>query len=243
MPRGRNLWIEHCSIGPLFGLKVLEHRPMVRLLRNPASQPTHGVSSSELRPDSLRALVAEARRGDERAARTLLVALGPALLRVVRGVLGANDPDVEDVLQEAMVAVFAALPGFREECKTSHFACRIALQIALNARRRGKYRKRHTPSAAPEELDRYVVEGPSPADSMTAARRREALRGLLLELPTPQSEVLALHIVLGYSVEETAAVTGAPVNTVRSRLRAALASLRERVHATPALFDAVKGGA
>jgi DNA-directed RNA polymerase specialized sigma24 family protein len=49
------------------------------------------------------------------------------------------------------------------------------------------------------------------------------------ELPPAQSEVLALHIVLGYSVEETAAATSVPVNTVRSRLRAALAALRSRV--------------
>ena len=43
-----------------------------------------------------------------------------------------------------------------------------------------------------------------------------------------QAEVLALHTMLGHSVAETAAVTRVPVNTVRSRLRAALAALRER---------------
>jgi RNA polymerase sigma-70 factor (ECF subfamily) len=52
------------------------------------------------------------------------------------------------------------------------------------------------------------------------------LRQLLSDLPELQAEVLALHTMLGYTVEETAQVTGAPVNTVRSRLRAALAALR-----------------
>jgi RNA polymerase sigma-70 factor (ECF subfamily) len=52
---------------------------------------------------------------------------------------------------------------------------------------------------------------------------------LLDELPDSQAEALALHVVLGMSVDETAAVVGAPRNTVRSRLRHALATLRERI--------------
>jgi RNA polymerase sigma-70 factor (ECF subfamily) len=213
---------------------------MLRLLRTPkgpADAPDR--AQAQGRPDDpLRALAAAASQGDLEAQRTLLVAIGPSLLRIVRGVLGNAHPDVEDALQEAMVAVHVALGGFRGECTTLHFACRIAVQTAMNARRKAGYRSRLTPSAAPSDLVDLARDDRSPSELVEAARRREALRQLLCELPAVQAEVLALHTLLGHTVEETAAATQVPVNTVRSRLRNALASLRERVQTSPSLLDA-----
>ena len=182
-----------------------------------------------------------ARAGDAGAQRTLLIAVGPAMLKVVRGVLGSAHPDVEDTLQESMVALHFALSGFRGECTTLHFACRIAVQTAMNARRRAGYRTKHTPNSPPEELAHLARDDRSPAELVLAERRREQLRLLVAELPDPQAEVLALHSVLGYTIEETAQVTAAPIDTVRSRLRNALAKLRERLRADRALLELVKG--
>ena len=200
-----------------------------------------GVERTSEPDDPLRGLAAEAVGGDTRAQRTLMITLGPPILRVVRGVLGGASPDVEDVVQEAMVALYGALAGFRGECKTLHFASRIAVQIAMNARRRAGYRKRHTPVVPSDELAELAREELSPAELLASARRREIMSELLGELPRPQAEALALHIMLGYSVAETAAATGAPPNTVRSRLRGALAALRERVQNDSALLEAMKG--
>jgi RNA polymerase sigma-70 factor (ECF subfamily) len=193
--------------------------------------------------DSLYRLAVAAVGGDIEAERTLLVAIGPSLLRVVRGVLGSAHPDVEDTVQESMVSVHLALPRFRGESTTLHFACRVAVQTAMNARRRAGYRTRHTPSAAPAELADLALDERSPADLVAADQRREGLRQLLCELPEPQAEVLALHAVLGYTIEETAQSTGTPINTVRSRLRTALARLRERIRADGALLETIRGGA
>lgn len=190
--------------------------------------------------DPLGPLSAAAAAGDRSAQRTLLVTVGPSLLRVVRGVLGAGHPDVEDTLQEAMVSLHLALVGFRGECTTLHFGCRIAVQTALNARRRSGNRLRHTPSADPGALAELARDERSPADALEAAACREALRELLGELPTAQAEVLALHTLLGYTVEETAGTLAVPENTVRSRLRAALARLREHVQSRPALLERIE---
>ena len=152
---------------------------MLRLIKSPG-EPGSGAAESgkpAARPDDpLRALAAAAVQGDSEAQRTLLVALGPSLLRVVRGVLGGAHPEVEDTLQEAMVAVHLALAGFRFECTTLHFACRVAAQTAMNARRRAGYRSRHTPSVAPGDLVELARDERSPADLTAAARRRESLR-------------------------------------------------------------------
>jgi RNA polymerase sigma-70 factor (ECF subfamily) len=209
---------------------------MLRLLRSgrQADRPR-----SE-RVDPLQGIATAAARGDRAAQRTLLIETGSALLRTVRAVLGSKSPDLEDVFQEAMTAVHLALPGFRGECSTRHFVCRVAVQTAMNARRRGRTRARHVETTDDDELAELARDETSPAELLAAARRRAALRRLLDELPQLQAEVLALHTMLGYTVEETAQVTGAPVNTVRSRLRAALAALRQAVLADSARLEVVR---
>jgi RNA polymerase sigma factor (sigma-70 family) len=202
-----------------------------------SSEPAQRIGRAE---DPLRLLAAAAAAGDREAQRTLLVTVGPSLLRVVRGVLGGQHPDVEDTLQEAMVSLHLALVGFRGECTTLHFACRIAVQTALNARRRSGSRTRLTPSAEPADLQELARDDRSPAEAMDAAACRQALRALLGELPPAQAEVLALHTVLGYTVDETAETIAVPPNTVRSRLRAALAKLRETAHTQRALLDKIE---
>ena len=215
---------------------------MLRLLRSgrEADGPRADRTDRADRADPLRGIASAAARGDRAAQRTLLIETGSALLRTVRAVLGSGNPEFEDVFQEAMTAVHVALPGFRGECSTLHFVCRVAVQTAMNARRRGRTRARHIEATDDAELAELSRDDHSPAELLAAARRRAALRALLSELPEPQAEVLALHTMLGYTVEETAQVTGAPVNTVRSRLRAALAALRQAVHADGARLEIVR---
>jgi RNA polymerase sigma-70 factor (ECF subfamily) len=221
---------------------------MLRLVAPPVEDAQDGRSGRALgregRPgDSLYQLAMAAVSGDGDAERTLFVAIGPSLLRIVRGVLGSAHPDVEDALQESMVALHLALPRFRGESTTLHFACRVAVQTAMNARRRAGYRSRHTPPAEPADLADLALDENSPDDLVAEGQRREGLRQLLCELPEEQAEVLALHAVMGYTVEETAQSTCAPVNTVRSRLRAALSKLRARIQADSALLETIGGGA
>jgi RNA polymerase sigma-70 factor, ECF subfamily len=190
------------------------------------------------------ALYIKGANGDATAQRTLLVALGPALLRVIRAVLGSKHPDVEDALQEAMVGIHGALAGFRGESTITHFACRIALKTALKVRRYAAYRKQTTLAGKGAHIEELAIAfAPDSSEALAATERREILRELLCELPTAQAEVLGLHTMLGYSIEQTAAVTGAPVNTVRSRLRNALAALRDRVNADETLLELLRGGA
>jgi RNA polymerase sigma-70 factor (ECF subfamily) len=47
--------------------------------------------------------------------------------------------------------------------------------------------------------------------------------------------------MLSWSLEEVASATGAPVNTVRSRVRLAKEALRKRIEADPSLTDDLEG--
>lgn len=185
--------------------------------------------------DPLRHLVAASGRGDRDALRTLIVSVGPMMLRAVRGVLGATHPDVEDVMQDATFAFVRALPTFRAECSTLHFAARVATLTALAARRRARTRQVTEPNGV--DPDGEPSEEASPARLASAAARRETLRELCERLPEPQAEALVMMCVLGLTVEEIARVSEVPVNTVWSRLRHAKKGLRERVRKDPRLAD------
>jgi RNA polymerase sigma-70 factor (ECF subfamily) len=189
-------------------------------------------------PDGLASLARAAASGRQEAVRTLIVSVTPAVLKAVRGVLGSAHPDVEDAAQDAVWRFVRALDRFRYECGVLHFACRVAVHTALNVKR--SHRVRGEGRLQPLESEDHVDPGPSPAEELAAAGRREAIRELFATLPTDQAEALILHLVLGFSIEETAATCGAPPNTVRSRLRLAKQAMRLRAGASPALQEALE---
>jgi RNA polymerase sigma-70 factor (ECF subfamily) len=187
--------------------------------------------------DELSPLAYAAIAGDLNALRTLLTSVGPQILRVVRRVFGAGHPEVEDVAQECAVEFINALRRFRGESSIHHFASRVALRAAMNARRRQRAAKRSPPMA--ERVDADDAEGECIQPDEHAASRASIVlaRELCDELPQAQAEVLALHCVLGYTMHEVSSICGAPIDTVRSRLRAARAALMTRAQADPRLRE------
>jgi RNA polymerase sigma-70 factor (ECF subfamily) len=187
--------------------------------------------------DDLGPIVAAARAGSQSAIRTLVSAVGPAILKTLRRVLGAGHPELEDAAQESAFAFVTALGGFRGECSTVHFACRIAVLTAL------KRRRAEPPAAAtlPDDDHPAAAALPgtdeTPLAALVSARRRTVLRDLLRDLAAPQAEALALHLMLGHSIEEVAAAVGAPGNTVRSRIRLGKEALRARIAADGRLAE------
>ena len=202
--------------------------------------PVPREQDAEQRPgsDGLASLARAAASGRPEAVRTLIMSVTPAVLKAVRGVLGTAHPDVEDAAQESVWRFVRALDGFRYECGVLHFACRVAVHTALNVKR--KHRVRAEGRLQPLEAEDHVDPGPSPAEELAAAGRREAVRELFATLPTDQAEALILHLVLGFTIEETAAACGAPANTVKSRLRLAKHAMRMRAGANPALQEALE---
>jgi RNA polymerase sigma-70 factor (ECF subfamily) len=187
-------------------------------------------ASSPVRADEL-APLARAAADDADAAATLVGALCGGMLRIVRKVLGRGHPDVDDVTQDAVIALLTALLTFRGECSVEHFANRVALLTALAARRRARARAR-TVEPETEAFDEIAAEAgdhASPLATTVAARRRLLVRQLLDELPDVIAEALASHFILGYTVDEIAAASSVPANTVWSRLRLGKQALRRKL--------------
>jgi len=137
-------------------------------------------------------------------------------------------------VQQALIALVQALPNFRGECEPAHYASRIALRAAVAARKASRARRGRLDESV--ELDTIVSSADTPSDLVRAQRRRKLVLELLNELPEEQAESMALRFVLGWSLDEVAKTTNAPVNTVRSRLRLAKEALRRRIEASPELM-------
>jgi RNA polymerase sigma-70 factor (ECF subfamily) len=188
-----------------------------------------GIAAAPSRIDELADLAGAAAEGDPEAATTLIAHLGGPMLKVVRKVLGRRHPDVDDVTQDAVIAFLGALVSFRGECTVAHFAHRIAALTALAARRRLRLRGRR--AEAEGELIEHLPgqEIDSPLHTALTSRRRALVRQLLDDLPDVIAEALALHFILGYTVEEIAAGSAISPNTVWSRLRLGKRALRQKL--------------
>lgn len=191
-----------------------------------------GLPSNE---EQARELATLAASGDLTATQAFLAYVWPTLSRVATGVLGARHPDLDDAVQQSMIALVRALPAFRGECHPAGYASRITLRVALRVRRNAKrdaVRREALGQLAP-------VDGASASvsDDGLGARRRELLRELLEDLPEEQAEALALRVVMGWTLEEVSRASGAPVNTVRSRVRLAKEALRHRIASLPSLAE------
>ncbi len=182
------------------------------------------------------ALVAAAVAGDVEATAKLVRQLAPSVIRAARTLLGSDHADLDDVVQQSLIALVQALPSFRNECTPVHFAIRIAARIAVAARARAMKRgERHD-----DAVDVDLIEAHPPAEPVDAERRRRLVRELLDTLPSEQAETLALRVALGLSLDEVAQSTGVPVNTVRSRIRLAKLALKKRIEADPVLLESLE---
>jgi len=209
--------------------------PQAAVAPDVASAPSSGLPSHEERAHEL---ATRASSGDLAATQDFLAYVWPTLTRVAAGVLGARHAELDDAVQQSMIALVRALPAFRGECHPAGYASRITLRVALRVRR--NFKRDINRREALEQLSAGNEESAAaagPGQEPLGSRRRELLRELLEDLPEEQAEALTLRVVMGWSLDEVARASGAPVNTVRSRVRLAKEALRARIEAHPALAE------
>jgi RNA polymerase sigma factor (sigma-70 family) len=169
--------------------------------------------------DDLNGLARGALRGDPLALRQFLKAIAPMVRGVCRGVMGRENPELEDTIQDCLIDVVRALPQFRFEADVSHYITKITMRRAIAARQRARARSWHYAAVAPHTL---------PVTSFDAAMeaRADLVRNLLDDLNEAQATALRMRLMLGHSIGEIASLTGVSVNTVKTRLRLGKNQLR-----------------
>ena len=171
------------------------------------------------------ALVALAARGDESALAELYdrvgrVAYGLAL-RIVR-----DERLAEDAVQEGFLAVWRTAAAFRaERAKASTWILTLVHRRAVDLVRREE-RRRTEP--LPDEIPLPAGQAAEPTDEAAWLRyERERVQQALAQLPDTQREAIELAYYGGYSQSELAERLGVPLGTIKSRMFAGLARLRE----------------
>jgi RNA polymerase sigma-70 factor (ECF subfamily) len=167
--------------------------------------------------DDLESVARRAQKG-ERFARELLVRrLIPRTRNLVRYLVG-SDSEVDDLAQEALLAVVRGLRTFAGSGTLEAWSDRVVARSVFTALRQRK------PSMGPAPLE--LLPDPRPPEGPGDYLARRWVARLLDGLPLERREAVVLHFVLGMTVPEIAEQTDAPQETVRSRLRLAREQLR-----------------
>src|SRR5438552_10798459 len=150
--------------------------------------------------------------------------------RVAFGVLYRMLPGpeaAEEVAQDAFHSVWRQARSYRaERGSVRTWLLAICRNAAIDWRRtKGKRLERETMIDAAFDLTAEGRVDERVLSRLRAERVREAIAGL----PAEQRDVLGLAFWGGYSQREIAARTGTPLGTVKSRVRLAMAKLRERL--------------
>jgi RNA polymerase sigma-70 factor (ECF subfamily) len=144
-----------------------------------------------------------------------------AVYRTCLRILG-RPHDAEDVTQEAFMAAYRSIGGFRGDGSLRGWILRIATRQAF--RRLSQRRPTADLDAVAEPL---MADGSEePAGVVLASERARDVRGAVASLAEPYREVVALRFFGELSLAEVAEATGRPLNTVKTHLRRGLDRLR-----------------
>jgi RNA polymerase sigma-70 factor (ECF subfamily) len=172
--------------------------------------------------DHDRDLAQRAASGDRGAQRELFLSQRSAVHHALFRILGGNR-DLEDLIQDAFLEIFRALPSFRGDSTLSRWCQTIATRIAYLAISRRR----------PPAVDLALVEEsvPDGADTERQVTLREATRRLyaaLDRIEAKQRVAFALAVIDGRSLAEVAQLTDATVIAVKTRVWRARKDLMKR---------------
>jgi len=163
-----------------------------------------------------------AARGDRAAAQELTLELLPRVRNLVRYL--ARRGDADDITQDALVTVLRSLSSYRPTGSFQAWVDRIVVRVTYAEIRRERRRARHESAEA--------VDVPGPSDFASTYATRARIAAALDTLPIDQRFAVVLHHLLGMSASEIAEEIGAPLETIRSRLRVGMQHLRSLLGAT-----------
>lgn len=127
----------------------------------------------------------------------------------------------DDLVQVALVKLYAAWPQMRRSGSEEAYARTIIVRAAIDESRR------------PWRRERLTGDLPDRASTAFETQDRSELFGALQRLPAMQRSAVILRHWLGLSVQETAATLQVSEGTVKSHTSRGLAALRANLQITP----------
>ena len=166
-------------------------------------------------------LVERVQRGDKNAFNLLVTKYQHKVANLVSRYV-KNHSDVPDIVQEAFIKAYRALPNFRGASAFYTWLYRIAVNCAKNHLVAGG-RKPPGSDIEVEDAEMYdsgdaLRENASPEKLLLTNEIKEAVFKTIEQLPEDLRTAINLRELEGLSYEEIATVMDCPVGTVRSRI-------------------------
>lgn len=165
----------------------------------------------------------------------LIVRYQHRLLRYLVYLTGSREL-AEDLFQEVWMRVLVRGDQFNGKSRFDTWLFTIARNLVID------YRRKRTLASLDELFEgagdddrpmaHEITDGqPTPFDRMATSEDRERVTRALLQIDTLYREVLVLRFHEELSLQEIAAVTRAPLSTVKSRLYRGLAAIKPSLEA------------
>lgn len=178
-------------------------------------------------------LIAEVKAGNPAVANLFCQRVLPIVDRTVRRLLGRDDSEREDLSQIAVIELVKAIGRFRQESSLDTWVSAVTAHVVYKQIRRRPLERHVSLDLVQEE----ILQSWQPSGEGVFAAR-EALSRVLRHLDAVGEKLawtFILHDVLGHSLTEVAAITGASESAAQSRLVRGRARLHKRIEDDPEL--------
>jgi RNA polymerase sigma-70 factor, ECF subfamily len=135
--------------------------------------------------------------------------------------LGVPDRGLDDAAQEVFIVVHRGLSGFRGDSQLRTWLYGIVRNVAYKQARRVRRKDRAEPID-----DQLCSPEPTPGQRAEEAQAADFVQQFALALPEKKRELFMLALVEQFSIPEVVEMTGVPLNTAYTRLRAVRAEFR-----------------
>ncbi len=179
---------------------------------------------------TLEAECARFRRRDPDAVAELIRHFQHRLYRYLLRLVG-NPAAAEDLFQQTWLRAVESAGRYDPRRSFDSWLFSIAHNLAIDHLRHRRPESLDEPDEETglSRADRLAAPGPDVLERLEAGERRAAVTQALSGLPPLYRETLSLRFEEDMKLEEIAATTGAPLATVKSRLRRGLEALRRSI--------------
>jgi RNA polymerase sigma-70 factor, ECF subfamily len=188
-------------------------------------------------------LVQRVKNGDKEAFNLLVLKYQRKVGRLVRRLV-SNSDEADDVVQDAFIKAYRALPQFRGDSAFYTWLYRIAVNTAKNHLvSRGKRPISLSELTSNEgddesfEVPVVTIDNNTPEAELMSRQIAEAVNRAVSALPEELRTALSLREIDGLSYEEIAEAMNCPIGTVRSRIfrarEAVAAELKPLLNVSP----------
>jgi RNA polymerase sigma factor (sigma-70 family) len=184
------------------------------------------------------ALIRAIRAGALEVASILCERVWPQVDRTVRRLLGAADPDRDDLCQLSLIELVTTIDRFRGDCSLDVWAQTVASHVVFKHIRRRKLERRIFTDLLADDAPTALSMG---GEQRSTTRNLLGLIAVHLDrMNQKRAWTFVLHDVMGYDLREIALMTESSVAATQSRLVRGRKDVHDSIANDPDLVDLMR---